>query len=82
MADLEQLLCDAIVRICSIAPDRVVMDARLEDLEIDSLAVAEIIVELEMALDRELPIEMLRRLDRVETVGDVVSELKATVPAP
>lgn len=73
--DLEQLLRDAIVKICDVAPEQVERRATLEDLGIDSLAVAEIIVEMEIHLDRELPIDMLRRLDRIRTVGDVLDEL-------
>jgi acyl carrier protein len=73
--DLEQLLRDVIVKICAVAPAQVQRGSTLEDLGIDSLAVAEIIVELEIHLDRELPIDMLRRLDRIRTVGDVLDEL-------
>jgi len=73
--DLEQLLRDVIVKVCDVAPAQVQRSAQLEDLGIDSLAVAEIIVELEIHLGRELPIDMLRRLDRIRTVGDVLDEL-------
>ena len=74
--DLEEALRDAIVKICDVRAERIERSTGLEDLGIDSLAVAEIIVELEIGLDRELPIEMLRRLDRVRSVGDVIDELQ------
>jgi acyl carrier protein len=46
------------------------------------LAVAEIIVELEMELDRELPVHILRHLDRIETVGDVAAEIEDALAEP
>ena len=80
--DLSIVLRDAIAKICDVAPERVTSDTELEDLGIDSLAVAEIIVELEAALDRELPIHLFRELDGVRTVGDVSRELsKALSPS-
>ena len=50
-------------------------ESRLEDLGVDSLAVAEVIVEVEIRLGCELPIDVLRRLSYVETIGDVAREL-------
>lgn len=66
----------AIVRICEVDPAQVRPDTLLDDLGIDSLAAAEILVELEIHLDRELPLQMLRTLDDVRTVGDIAGELE------
>jgi acyl carrier protein len=81
-AVLEVQLRDAIVKICDLPAEQIERASVLEDLGIDSLSVAEIIVELEIQLDRELPIDLLRRLDRVRTVGDVVDELGAALVEP
>jgi len=70
-----ELLQAAIVKITGLDASAVQPATPLEDLGVDSLAIAEIIVELELALDRELPVHLLRRLDKVETVGDVEREL-------
>jgi acyl carrier protein len=75
MEQLLSLLEQSIVAICDLTPDDVTPDRRLDDLGVDSLAVAEIIVDLEIRLGRELPIDLLRRLDQVETVGDVAAAL-------
>jgi acyl carrier protein len=72
---LSDALQQAIVKVCDLEPADVQPETRLQDLGVDSLAVAEIIVELELALDRQFPIHLLRRLDRIETVGDVAAEL-------
>jgi acyl carrier protein len=83
MEDLIVMLQQSIVSICDLAAEEVTPDRRLDELGIDSLAVAEIVVELEIRLGRELPIDLLRRLDRVETVRDVARELEgAAGPTP
>ena len=75
MEDLTTLLRASIVVVCELRPEDVTPDSRLVDLGVDSLAVAEVIVDLEIRLGRELPIDLLRRLDQVETVGDVAAAL-------
>ena len=75
MEDLTTLLQASIVAVCELRPEDVTPDSRLVDLGVDSLAVAEVIVDLEIRLGRELPIDLLRRLDQVETVGDVAAAL-------
>jgi acyl carrier protein len=74
---LEALVLRAISKICDIDPAHVTPDASLGDLGVDSLAAAEMLVELEIALGRELPVDVLRRLDRVDTVGGIAIELEA-----
>lgn len=79
--DFRAVLQDVIVTICELPPELVEPSSQLEDLGIDSLAVAEILVELEIRLECELPVHLLRRLDQVTTVGDVADELARFVGA-
>jgi acyl carrier protein len=74
--DLDGALRESISKICDVPVEQVCGDTLLTDLGVDSLAVAEVIVELEICLDRELPIHLLRRLDQVRTVDDVLAELR------
>ena len=80
--DLGDLLRSAISRVCDMPVDRIREDSTLDDLGIDSLAVAEIIVEIEAELDRELPVHLFRQLDDVHTVGDVERELSKSLSPP
>ena len=80
--ELIGLLRDAVVRTCDVPADSVGVDSTLESLGIDSLAVAEILVELEIALGCELPIHLLRRLGSASTVGDVAGELEGAFAEP
>jgi acyl carrier protein len=86
VTDLEGLVQRAIIKICEIDPSRVQPDAKLGDLGVDSLAAAEVLVEVEIALGRELPVDVLRRLDRADTVRGIATELEAAfgreVPRP
>jgi len=75
-AELTTALQRAISKVCGQPAAAITADTRLDDLGVDSLAVAEVIVELEMELDRELPVHLLRQLDRVQTVGDVHEALQ------
>ena len=79
MSELEILVQRAISKICDVDVTLVEPDARLRDLGIDSLAAAEVLVEVEIALGRELPVDVLRRLDHVETVRDIATALVASV---
>jgi acyl carrier protein len=74
--DIFDPLQRAIAKVCDLDPGEIGRSTRLEDLGVDSLAVAEVIVELEIELDRELPVHLLRELDDIETVGDVADELQ------
>jgi len=77
MTDLESLVQRSISKVCDIDPARVQPDAKLGDLGVDSLAAAEVLVELEIALGRELPVDVLRRLDDAETVRAIATLLEA-----
>jgi acyl carrier protein len=77
--DVAESLQRAIATVCELEPATVTPDTKLEDLGVDSLAIAEVIVELEIEFNRELPVHFLRRLDGVKTVGDVAVELQAAL---
>src|SRR3954468_362259 len=80
--DFEAALCESISHICNVPPDRVSADATLADLGVDSLAAAEVIVDLEIRLGTELPIALLRPLSDVRTRGGVARALEVSVPVP
>jgi acyl carrier protein len=73
--DLNRTLNESIVRICGVTEDRVRPESTLDKLGIDSLTAAELITDLEIRLGEELPVDVLRRLNRVGTVGEVAAEL-------
>jgi nodulation protein F len=74
-----EVLQDAIETVCDIPRERVAPDTELNALGVDSLAVAEIFVEIEIRLGHELPIDLLRHFDQVKTVGDVARELRGVI---
>lgn len=80
--ELLQLMREAIGEVCEVDPSSVDAASRLDDLGIDSLGAAQVLVELEIRLDRELPVHVLRRLDSLVTVGDVVAELGSVLDEP
>jgi acyl carrier protein len=80
--ELAPLIKDAIVEVCGLDPTEVRDDSRLDSLGIDSLSVAEVIVDVEMRLDRELPLDLLRRLDTVPTIAELARELERELDEP
>lgn len=79
MRDLDRALSESIVRICGVSEDQVHPNSTLDELGIDSLTAAELITDLEIRLGEDLPVDVLRRLNRARTVGDVAEELRAAV---
>ena len=75
MNDLQELVQTVIAKVCNVPRDRVRPDVQLEELGVDSLTASEILVELEIRLDKELPVSLLRRLDTVHTVGDIMAQI-------
>jgi acyl carrier protein len=71
------LVQEAITKVCNVEPGAVDPKAKLADLGVDSLAAAEVLVELEIGFGRDLPVDLLRRLDRAETVADVATLLES-----
>ena len=76
---LDVTLRESIVRICGVLPDQVTPDSTLEDLGVDSLTAAEIITDVEIRTGVELPMDVLRGLSKMETVGEVAVHLEAGV---
>jgi acyl carrier protein len=75
--DIRAALQDSIVRICEVPEGSVVPEATLEDLGIDSLVAAEIITDVEIHTGAELPMDVLRGLSGLKTVGEVADLIAA-----
>jgi acyl carrier protein len=74
---MERQVQEAIAVVCGIDAARIEPATTLADIGVDSLAAAEVLVELEIRLEKQLPVDVLRRLDRVETVSQIASQLEA-----
>ena len=79
--DLGLTLRESIVRICGVPADQISPDATLEDLGVDSLSAAEIITDVEIRTGTELPMDVLRGLSSMRTVGEVAAHLQAGAEA-
>jgi acyl carrier protein len=75
--DLGLALRESIVRICGVPADQVSPDATLQDLGVDSLTAAEIITDVEIRTGTELPMDVLRGLSSMRTVGEIAAHLQA-----
>ena len=73
--DVAAELRKSIGRICDVPAEAITDESTLESLGFDSLAAAEVLTDLEIRLDKELPVDGLRRLTVARTVGDVVALL-------
>ena len=82
MMNLDAVLRESIARICAVPADQVTSASTLEDLGIDSLAAAEIITDVEIRSGIELPMDVLRGLSRLRTVGEVAAHLQAGAGRP
>jgi acyl carrier protein len=80
--ELQEALLQSIERICGVSRDEVRPEAGLEDLGIDSLTVAELITDLEIRLGVELPMDVLRRMGQLRTVGEVEQHLRTALAEP
>ena len=80
--NLDVALRESIVRVCGVPADRVTPASTLEDLGVDSLAAAEIITDVEIRAGIELPMDVLRGLSQLRTVGEVTAHLEAGVGRP
>jgi len=79
VTDMERLVQAAIVKVCGIDVARIDPTAQLADIGVDSLAAAEVLVELEIQLNKQLPVDVLRRLEQVKTVSDIAAQLDAAL---
>ena len=75
--NLDGALRESIAKICEVPADQVTSASTLEDLGVDSLAAAEIITDVEIRTGIELPMDVLRGLGRMRTVGEVAAHLQA-----
>ena len=80
--NLDVALCESIGRVCGVPADQVSPASTLEDLGIDSLAAAEIITDVEIRAGIELPMDVLRGLGQLRTVGEVAGHLAAGAGSP
>jgi acyl carrier protein len=80
---IEDLLKESIAEVCGIDASTLKPGSRLVDIGVDSLASAEILVDLEIRLGKQLPSGTLRRLESASTVADVAALLAdAFAPRP
>jgi acyl carrier protein len=80
--ELRTELREAISRSCGVPAADIRDESTVEELGFDSLASAEVLTEMEIRLDRELPVDALRRLVRARTVGEVAALLERELRAP
>jgi len=75
--DVDAALRESISKVCGVPAEQVGPASTLEELGIDSLAAAEIITDVEIQTGIELPMDVLRGLNQLRTVGQVVAHLQA-----
>jgi polyketide synthase 13/phthiocerol/phenolphthiocerol synthesis type-I polyketide synthase D len=75
--DLDVALRESIARFCGVPADQVGPASTLADLGVDSLTAAEIITDVEIRAGIELPMDVLRGLAELRTVGEVAAHLQA-----
>ena len=80
--DLNEALRESIAKFCGVPADQVSSGSTLEDLGVDSLAAAEIITDVEIRAGIELPMDVLRGLGQLRTVGEVAAHLAAGAGNP
>ena len=80
--NLDVALRESVARICGVPAEQVTPASTLEDLGIDSLAAAEIITDVEIRAGIELPMDVLRGLNQLRTVGEVAAHLEAGAGRP
>ena len=80
--DLDVALRESVARFCGVPAGQVGPDSTLEELGIDSLTAAEIITDVEIRAGVELPMDVLRGLGQLRTVGEVAAHLEAGAGSP
>ena len=80
--DLFTALRESIAMVCGVPESAVVPTAGLKELGIDSLAAAEIITDVEIRTGVELPMDILRGLNQLQTVGQVMEHLHGGLDGP
>jgi acyl carrier protein len=80
--ELQASLRESIASICGVTESEVIPTATLEELGIDSLAAAEIITDMEIRTGVEVPMDVLRGLNGLRTVGEVADRLQREIDRP
>ena len=80
--DLSAAMRESISRLCAVPESDVVPTATLEELGVDSLTAAEVITDVEIRTGVELPMDVLRGLASLRTVGEVVDHIQSALDAP
>ena len=80
--DLNLTLRESIAKFCGVPVGQVGPASTLEELGIDSLTAAEIITDVEIRACIELPMDVLRGLNELRTVGEVAAHLQAGAGLP
>jgi acyl carrier protein len=75
-------LKEAISRVCDVPIESIADTSTVTELGFDSLASAEVLTDLEIRLNRELPVDALRRLVKAQTVGEVADLLQRELRPP
>ena len=71
------LLKESIAQVCGIDVSGLTPDSRLAEIGVDSLASAEVLVDLEIRLGQQLPAGTLRSLEHADTIADLTAMLEA-----
>lgn len=75
--DLHEALRESIAKFCGVPADQVSSGSTLEELGVDSLTAAEIVTDVEIRAGIELPMDVLRGLVELRTVGEVAAHLQS-----
>ena len=73
---MRDLLRESIAQVCGVDVSTLGSDTRLADIGVDSLASAEVIVDLEIRIGKQFPVGTLRSLEHVRTIADVAALLE------
>lgn len=81
MSNVEAEIMDIIAEKTSVDRAALTRDARMEDLEIESLDIVEIVFAIEEKYDIEVPYNANDGDEEFETVGDVVAAVEKVIAA-
>ncbi|MDA0656969.1 MAG: phosphopantetheine-binding protein [Proteobacteria bacterium] len=79
MASVEEQIYDIVADKADVAREKLNRDARLDDLEIESLDIVEIIFEVEEVFDIQIPYNANDQEMEFETVGQVVDAVQKVI---
>lgn len=81
MSNVEAEIMDIIAEKTSVERSKLTREARMDDLEIESLDIVEIIFAIEEKYDIEVPYNANANNEEFETVGDVIAAVEKVVTA-